>query len=52
VLGWGNLSVVGGRLRADVGYVSRRAPPDRAFARELDAELERMAAFLQLDGVQ
>lgn len=52
VLGWGNFSVVEGRLRADVGYVSGRAPADRAFTRELDAELERMGEFLRLDVVQ
>lgn len=46
VIGWGNLSMEDGALVADVGYVSGRAPRERAFKRELDAELERMRAFL------
>lgn len=48
VIGWGNLSVERGRLKADIGYV-RSMPRDRAFRRELDAELERVGAFLELD---
>ena len=48
VIGWGNLSTADGQLRADVGYVSGRAPSDRAFAGEFDAELERMREFLRL----
>jgi hypothetical protein len=50
VIGWSNLSVEGGALLSDVGYVDHRARRDRAFARELDAELGRMRAFLGLDG--
>ena len=46
VVGWGNLSVVDGVLRADIGYVSGTAPRDRAYKRELDAELDRMRTFL------
>ena len=46
VIGWGNLSVNGGSLEADVGYVKSRAPAERAFKRELEAELERVRAFL------
>jgi uncharacterized protein len=48
VIGWGNVSVVGGELRADVGYVRAHPPQDRVFRRELEAELERMRAFLGL----
>ena len=48
VIGWSNVSVEGGALRADVGYVDPEARRDRAFARELDAEVERMRAFLGL----
>ena len=48
VVGWGNLSVVDGTLRADFGYASGSAPRDRAFRRELDAELDRMRVFLRL----
>lgn len=47
VIGWANLSVSDGSLKADVGYV-RSEPRDRAFTRELDAELDRMRRFLGL----
>ena len=46
VIGWGNVSVTNGELRSDVGYVESRPPRDRAFGRELEAELDRMRAFL------
>ena len=46
VVGWGNLSVVDGRLVASFGYANGRAPKDSAFRRELDAELWRTKAFL------
>jgi hypothetical protein len=47
VIGWGNVSVKGGELRCDLGYVN--APPrDRVFRRELEAELDRMRVFLGL----
>jgi uncharacterized protein len=49
VIGWGNLSVTGGRLQSDVGYVSGRAPREPAFRRELEAELQRLREFLQLE---
>jgi len=48
VIGWANLSVVNGELKADVGYVESIPPADRAFKRELEAELERMRIFLGL----
>ncbi|HEV2685573.1 MAG TPA: crosslink repair DNA glycosylase YcaQ family protein [Actinomycetota bacterium] len=47
VIGWSNLSVVDGRLKSELGYVAS-APRDRTFKRELDAELDRMRAFLAL----
>lgn len=50
VIGWGNLGVEAGRLVPQIGYVAGRAPRDAAFRRELDAELDRMARFLGLDG--
>ena len=50
VIGWGNLSVQGGRLVHDLGFVSGRAPREAAFRRELDAELDHMQRFLGLDG--
>ena len=48
VIGWANLSVADGELRAEFGYVSETAPRDRAFKRELAAEIERMRTFLAL----
>jgi hypothetical protein len=47
VIGWGNVSVKGGELQCDLGYVN--APPrDRVFSRALEAELDRMRVFLGL----
>lgn len=48
VIGWGNLAIADGELRADFGYVSGAPPRDSAFARELDAEVERFRVFLAL----
>jgi uncharacterized protein YcaQ len=48
VLGWANLSLDGGALHVDLGYVAGRAPRDRSFRREVDAEVERVRAFLGL----
>jgi hypothetical protein len=48
VIGWGNLSVVAGRLEAGIGYRAGRAPRDAAFAGALEAELARVARFLGL----
>ena len=48
VIGWANLSVKHGKLDADVGYVDSNPPRERAFKRELDAELERLRIFLNL----
>ncbi|HXI31665.1 MAG TPA: crosslink repair DNA glycosylase YcaQ family protein [Vicinamibacterales bacterium] len=49
VIGWGNVSIDGGTLHADVGYVASRPPRDRVFRRELDEELDRMRGFLDLE---
>ena len=49
VIGWGNLSVKNGELRSELGYVESRPPRDRAFKRELEAELDRMRTFLSLE---
>jgi uncharacterized protein len=46
VIGWGNLAVRNGALTTELGYVAGRPPRDRAFKRELEAELGRMRAFL------
>jgi uncharacterized protein YcaQ len=48
VIGWGNLSVVDGKLVPSFGFVRGRAPPDRAFRQALDAELARIEEFLGL----
>jgi uncharacterized protein YcaQ len=47
VIGWGNLSVKDGELKSEFGYVKSQ-PRDRAFKRELEAELDRMRVFLGL----
>ena len=48
VIGWGNLSVKNGKLESDLGYV-KSVPRDRAFKRELGAELDRIRIFLGLE---
>ncbi len=48
VIGWGNLSVVSGRLVPSFGYVEGRAPKAPAFRRALEEELGRMEGFLGL----
>jgi hypothetical protein len=47
VIGWANLAVKNGALQCDIGYVGSQ-PRERAFKRELDAELDRMRTFLRL----
>jgi len=46
VVGWGNLAVVDGTLRCSFGYSGQGEPTDAAFRKELEAELDRMRAFL------
>jgi uncharacterized protein YcaQ len=48
VIGWGNLAVKDGKLQSEFGYVGALPPRERAFKRELGAELARMEAFLGL----
>jgi hypothetical protein len=48
VIGWGNLSIWNGKLHSDIGYVDPHSASDRAFQRELDAELDRLRVFLGL----
>jgi uncharacterized protein len=48
VIGWGNVSMADGALRADLGYVAGKAPRDAAFKPALDAELAQMQNFLLL----
>jgi len=46
-IGWANVTLDRGALRADIGYVDRRPPRERGFNAALDAELDRMSTFLQ-----
>ena len=48
VIGWGNLAMKDGVLTHELGYVSGRAPRERAFRSALDEELQRMRWFLGL----
>ncbi len=48
VVGWANVSVAGGKIRPVLGYVAGRAPRERAFSRELEAELDRLGEFLRV----
>lgn len=48
VIGWANLSMKNGELTHELGYVSSTPPRERAFNRELAAELDRMRSFLRL----
>lgn len=50
VIGWGNISAAQGKLHTDIGYL-KSAPRDRIFKRELDAELDRMRAFMGLASI-
>jgi uncharacterized protein YcaQ len=50
VIGWINLAVKDGNLTSALGYVRGKLPSDRAFKRELEAELERMRVFLGAKG--
>lgn len=47
VIGWANVSVKDGALRADIGYIVS-APRDSHFKSELNAEIDRMQTFLGL----
>jgi uncharacterized protein len=48
VIGWANLSVKDRELEHELGYVET-PPTDRAFKRELEAEIARVRVFLGLD---
>jgi uncharacterized protein YcaQ len=47
VIGWATLAVKDGELKVEFGYVGS-PPRDRVFRRELEAELDRVRAFLGL----
>lgn len=46
VIGWANVSGSAGASSVAAGYVSGRAPRDRAFRNAFEAEVERLRAFL------
>jgi uncharacterized protein len=46
VIGWGNVTVVEGQMRAQFGYTDGHAPRNAAFRAGLQAELERLRVFL------
>ncbi|MEP6608163.1 MAG: crosslink repair DNA glycosylase YcaQ family protein [Burkholderiaceae bacterium] len=46
VIGWGNIAIRNGALKAVIGYVHSSAPKEQCFKREMEAELDRMRAFL------
>ena len=48
VIGWGNLAVKDGELTSDFGYI-QSPPRERAFKRELEAELDRIRVFLDVE---
>jgi len=48
VIGWGNAFVTAGVTRVELGYVSGKRPRDRGFTHALDAELDRLRAFLDV----
>ena len=48
MVGWANLAVESGELKSDFGFVSGGPPRERAFRRELEAELDRLRFFLGL----
>jgi uncharacterized protein len=48
MVGWANVAVKNRALECDIGYVGSQ-PRERAFKRELDAELERLRRFLDLE---
>jgi uncharacterized protein YcaQ len=51
IVGWANVSVTSGTMRAELGYVAGRPPATRGYRRALDEELERLRKFLGRDPV-
>jgi len=48
VIGWANLALKNGDLEAELGYANSQ-PRERAYRRELEAELERVRLFLGVE---
>ncbi|OHC76300.1 MAG: cytoplasmic protein [Rhodoferax sp. RIFCSPLOWO2_12_FULL_60_11] len=51
VIGWGNVTVSGERLKVDLGYVAGTAPGEAAFGQALADELARLHTFLALPAI-
>jgi len=49
VIGWCNLTLRDGVLDANLGYADSSPPREARFKREVEAELDRMRAFLRLE---
>ena len=47
VVGWANVSLQRGEVRAELGFVGSGRPSDRGFERELEREMDRMRRFLE-----
>lgn len=47
VIGWANLPAINGALRTEFGYVAASPPRERVYKQELDAEIQRIRAFLR-----
>ncbi len=48
VIGWANVAVIEGRMRAEFGYIAGRAPREQAFKVALEQECDKMHTFLGL----
>ncbi len=48
VIGWANLSIVDGGLRAEVGYIGGAPPRSRQFRGAIENELSAMRSFLRV----
>jgi len=47
VVGWANVSMQRGEVRAELGFVESGRPSDRGFKRALEREMDRMRRFLE-----
>jgi len=47
VIGWGNVSIENGKLQSAFGYIDS-PPREKAFANQLEAEIERIGRFLRV----
>ena len=46
IIGWGNIRVQDGSLQSELGYITGKAPREKAFRAALEEELARMKDFL------